>query len=660
MSGGDTLAASAYRGCLWLMDLWPPLPQNRVQGKCPHGLGAGVSSSLDAGDWRKRQAHAAGVGEGDAKATLLPCRTSRLDLQKNGAVPSEATKRDQNLKRGNWGNQIEFVLTSVGYAVGLGNVWRFPYLCYRNGGGAFMFPYFIMLIFCGIPLFFMELSFGQFASQGCLGVWRISPMFKGVGYGMMVVSTYIGIYYNVVICIAFYYFFSSMTHVLPWAYCNNPWNTRDCAGVLDASNLTNGSRPATLPSNLSHLLNHSLQRTSPSEEYWRLYVLKLSDDIGNFGEVRLPLLGCLGVSWVVVFLCLIRGVKSSGKVWGDAASQIFYSLGCAWGGLITMASYNKFHNNCYRDSVIISITNCATSVYAGFVIFSILGFMANHLGVDVSRVADHGPGLAFVAYPEALTLLPISPLWSLLFFFMLILLGLGTQFCLLETLVTAIVDEVGNEWILQRKTYVTLGVAVAGFLLGIPLTSQAGIYWLLLMDNYAASFSLVVISCIMCVAIMYIYGHRNYFQDIQMMLGFPPPLFFQICWRFISPAIIFFILVFTVIQYRPITYNHYQYPGWAVAIGFLMALSSVLCIPLYAIFRLCRTDGDTLLQRLKNATKPSREWGPALLEHRTGRYAPTIAPSPEDGFEVQPLHPDKAQIPIVGSNGSSRLQDSRI
>ncbi|XP_037683361.1 sodium- and chloride-dependent glycine transporter 1 isoform X3 [Choloepus didactylus] len=524
-------------------------------------------------------------------------------LAQNGAVPSEATKKDQNLKRGNWGNQIEFVLTSVGYAVGLGNVWRFPYLCYRNGGGAFMFPYFIMLVFCGIPLFFMELSFGQFASQGCLGVWRISPMFKGVGYGMMVVSTYIGIYYNVVICIAFYYFFSSMTHVLPWAYCNNHWNTLDCAGVLDATNLTNGSRPAALPSNLSHVLNHTLQRTSPSEEYWRLYVLKLSDDIGNFGEVRLPLLGCLGVSWVVVFLCLIRGVKSSGKVvyftatfpyvvltilfvrgvtlegaftgimyyltpqwdkileakvWGDAASQIFYSLGCAWGGLITMASYNKFHNNCYRDSVIISITNCATSVYAGFVIFSILGFMANHLGVDVSRVADHGPGLAFVAYPEALTLLPISPLWSLLFFFMLILLGLGTQFCLLETLVTAIVDEVGNEWILQKKTYVTLGVAVAGFLLGIPLTSQAGIYWLLLMDNYAASFSLVIISCIMCMSIMYIYGHRNYFQDIQMMLGFPPPLFFQICWRFVSPAIIFFFLLLWPPSLFPISVSSSQ------------------------------------------------------------------------------------------------------
>uniref|UniRef100_A0A8B9MEX2 Transporter n=1 Tax=Accipiter nisus TaxID=211598 RepID=A0A8B9MEX2_9AVES len=619
----------------------------------------------------------------------------------NGAVPGERGKQDKSVKRGNWGNQIEFVLTSVGYAVGLGNVWRFPYLCYRNGGGAFMFPYFIMLVFCGIPLFFMELSFGQFASQGCLGVWRVSPMFKGVGYGMMVVSTYIGIYYNVVICIAFYYFFVSMTRVLPWTYCSNTWNTPDCAGVLD------GNLSSRTAFNLTRLLNATQKRTSPSEEYWRRYVLDLSDDIGNLGEVRLPLLGCLGVSWVVVFLCLIKGVKSSGKVvyftatfpyvvltilfvrgitldgaltgimyyltpqwdkildakvWGDAASQIFYSLGCAWGGLITMASYNKFHNNCYRDSIIISITNCATSVYAGFVIFSILGFMANHLGVDVSKVADHGPGLAFVAYPEALTLLPISPLWSILFFFMLILLGLGTQFCLLETLVTAIVDEVANEWIIRRKTFVTLGVAIAGFLLGVPLTTQAGIYWLLLMDNYAASFSLVVISCIMCVAIMYIYGHRNYFKDIEMMLGFPPPLFFQICWRFISPAIIFvsiatmghgvmggggkeptwtphsptlgrrvlgcrraaemgqsrvtgraqsrlaaphrlilpvppqFILVFTVIQYRPISYNDYVYPTWAISIGFLMALSSVICIPIYAIYKVCRSEGDTLLE----------------------------------------------------------------
>ncbi|CDQ56483.1 unnamed protein product [Oncorhynchus mykiss] len=237
----------------------------------------------------------------------------------NGAVPGEPVKTDKNSRRGNWGNQIEFILTSVGYAVGLGNVWRFPYLCYRNGGGAFMFPYFIMLVFCGIPLFFLELSFGQFASQGCLGVWRISPMFKGVGYGMMVVSTYIGIYYNVVICIAFYYFFSSMTNLLPWTYCNNPWNTPTCNGVVTPTGINNTLANVTRSlvtgaAEVAVEVVNKTKRTSPSEEYWKHYVLKISDDIGNFGEVRLPILGCLAVSWVVVFLCLIRGVKSSGKV----------------------------------------------------------------------------------------------------------------------------------------------------------------------------------------------------------------------------------------------------------------------------------------------------------------------------------------------------------
>ncbi|XP_043771555.1 sodium- and chloride-dependent glycine transporter 1-like [Cervus elaphus] len=126
-----------------------------------------------------------------------------------------------------------------------------------------MIPFFIILIFCGMPFFFMELSLGLFASQGCLGVWRISPMFKGVGYGMMVVSTYTGIYYNVVVCIAFYYYFSSMTL---WTYCNNPWNTPGCLSVLDNPQITKSLQLPALPGNVSQALNQTLLRTSPSEE----------------------------------------------------------------------------------------------------------------------------------------------------------------------------------------------------------------------------------------------------------------------------------------------------------------------------------------------------------------------------------------------------------
>lgn len=88
---------------------------------------------------------------------------------------------------------------------------------------------------------------------------------------MMVVSTYIGIYYNVVICISIYYFFMSMTNLLPWTYCNNPWNTPDCSGVVGTprANATFSNVTASLGSGLTDVISHS-KRTSPSEEYWRL------------------------------------------------------------------------------------------------------------------------------------------------------------------------------------------------------------------------------------------------------------------------------------------------------------------------------------------------------------------------------------------------------
>lgn len=112
------------------------------------------------------------------------------------------------------------------------------------------------------------------------------------------------------------------------------------------------------------------------------------------------------------------------KVWGDALIQVFYSTSVCTGGIITLASYNRFHNNILRDTLILGLGNALTSVFSGFVVFSILGFMARRLNTDIKNVATDGPGLTFITYPQAVTLLPAAPLWSALFFIMLITLAL--------------------------------------------------------------------------------------------------------------------------------------------------------------------------------------------------------------------------------------------
>ena len=129
---------------------------------------------------------------------------------------SNAYGEDENAERGNWTGKLDFILSVLGYAVGLGNVWRFPYLCYRNGGGAFLLPYLLMLFIVGLPLFYLEVCLGQFCSRGAAKCWDFAPIFKGVGVAMIVASIMVSIYYNMIIAWAEFYMFSSFTSKLPW------------------------------------------------------------------------------------------------------------------------------------------------------------------------------------------------------------------------------------------------------------------------------------------------------------------------------------------------------------------------------------------------------------------------------------------------------------
>ncbi|XP_037070477.1 sodium- and chloride-dependent glycine transporter 1-like [Pollicipes pollicipes] len=577
-------------------------------------------------------------------------------------------------ERGSWGSQLEFLLSCLSYAVGLGNIWRFPYLCYQNGGGAFLIPYVLMLFCTGVPLFFFELTLGQFSSRGPIAVWSICPLFQGIGYAMFFISLFIGIYYNMILAWTLFYLYSSFTDSLPWNSCDNWWNTDACRR-FDARNCTlaggllNGTGGCVLKSKVDDGTWASLSEAAgslkmPADEFFHNYMLNITEGIHTPGGMRWPLVLCLLVAWTLVFLVLLKGVKSFGKavyftatfpylillcllvraatlpgyvdgiyfyltprweklasakVWADAAIQIFFSLSPCWGGLITLASYNKFHNNHFRDAIIISCGNCFTSFFAGFVIFGIVGFMAHELGVKVEDVVAQGPGLAFIAYPEAVSRLPVSPLWSVLFFSMLLTLGLGTQFTLLETVISTVTDLYPHR-LRQHHTWVLLGSCLFMFGCGLPLCSSGGLYILTLLDSYAGTFSALTVGMAEVLVVAHIYGADRLLDDIRTMLGYYPfhYVWWKWSWKLVTPVMVTGLLLFTWIDHSPLTYGAYEFPLWATAVGWIISLTSVAMIPLVAAIKLCSMDSSlSLMQRVRRLTSPDAPWGPALPVHRT-------------------------------------------
>ncbi|KAM9602265.1 sodium-dependent proline transporter-like isoform 5-T5 [Morphnus guianensis] len=560
--------------------------------------------------------------------------------------------------RETWTGKYKFLLSCLGYCVGLGSIWRFSYLCYRNGGGVFLIPYFIMLLVMGLPLFLMELSLGQYGAAGPITVWKCCPLLKGIGIAMLIVSSLVSFYYNVIIAWAFYYLGSSFQSPLPWS-CDAPRNAYLCQ-------------------NASGIVSW----VSASEVFWNEQVLGVmhSSGLGDPGAVQWPLALCLLAAWILVFFCTQKGIHNSGKmvyftatfpylailtliiwgatldgsldgvrfylssdwsrlqsaqVWSDAASQICYSLGIGFGGLVSMASYNEFHSNVIRNALVLAIGSCCTSCFAGFAIFSVLGHMAWRKQVPVGSVTDSGPGLMFVAYPEALSLLPISPLWSVLFFLTLLTLGVDTLFGNIQAITTAILDEFPALHSRRKKVALLGALCTSFYLLGLLLVTQGGIFWLTLMDKYSTGFGLITVSLFMCLGIAFCYGVNQFCQDIMDMICQCPPWcrhmlgYFKACWTFFTPCLLLAVLICTCLDMHRVPLHHgtYEYPTWGMSLSICMGVLTCLQVPLWAVVALCRESG-TLSNRFQKAIQPLHSWRAAAGRNIAGDVIAWRSPSP--------------------------------
>lgn len=498
-----------------------------------------------------------------------------------------------------WPSRTSFVLAAIGSAIGLGNVWRFPYICYEYGGGSFLIPFLVALFTAGIPLMVLEMGLGHKMEASAPVAFRGTGKRKewlgwlAVGVGFMIVC-----YYAVIMGWCVNYFGYSFN--LSWGADTQSFFVNDflhrSEGVKDVFSLN----PAIL---FGLLLS------------WVLIILciwKGARSVGKVVYLTVPL------PWLCLVIFVIRGLSLpgaeeglayyltpqfnplpaaladagwitkmryyfspefspvfDGRVWLAAYSQVFFSLSVGFGVMIAYASFLPRRSDIVNNAFIVSLANCGTSFLGGFAVFSTIGYYAQQLGMEVSEVINAGFGLAFITYPAIINHLgQAAKFFGAVFFIMLITLAIDSAFSLVEAVAAAFMDKYQ-----ARRLKVNFGVGLAALLAGLVFTTRAGYYWLDIVDHFMNNFGLVVVGLLECIVIGYFYGTRHMREYVNSKSEFSVGKWWDAMIKFVTPAILCISLIMVTKDRIHEPYGGYPRwaefaAGWAVVIA--LSVISVL------------------------------------------------------------------------------------
>ena len=424
--------------------------------------------------------------------------------------------------RENWGSRAGFVLAAIGSAVGLGNLWGFPYKLYSYGGGAFLIPYVIAMLLIGLPLLIAEFSLGHLTQRAAPDAFgRINRKYAFVGWWQIVLSFVIITYYAVILawCLSFLYY--SVVGIfqgsLPWA-------------------------------------GEGLEGVTRAKEFFFDKYLNFNESF-SLGKIQWHIVLALVITWLAMYLCICRGVKTVSKVvlwtvplpwlmlliltirgltlegavqgleyylepnwsrltdpetWRWGFGQMFFSMSLAFGVMITYASFLHRKSDLNNNAAIIGLADMGTSFVAGLAVFATLGGMAfatrmAGAGVPVEEVAKSGPGLAFVAFPYALAQLPHAAWFSLIFFSSLLLLGIDSAFSITESVLASIVDKTG--W---NRTRTLIVMSLVGLLIGLIFCTQGGLNWLGSFDGFVnGTWGITLAALLECLVLGWLFRLRR-------------------------------------------------------------------------------------------------------------------------------------------------------
>ena|GEM_PF-753651 len=452
---------------------------------------------------------------------------------------------DKMNSRENWGSRSGFILAAIGSAVGLGNVWRFPHEAYSNGGSAFLIPYVVAMIVIGIPFLIMEFSLGHLTQQSSPGAFkRVGIKWEFVGWWPIVLSFIIVCYYATVLAWCFNYLIDSFSHPLAWAENAN--------------------------------------------DYFHKQYLQDTQTL-SLGGLRWPIVAALAGVWVVMFLCIFKGVKLVSKivlwtvpipwlmlvvlmvrgltldgairgleyflepdwsalkepqVWRAAFGQVFFSMTIAFGVMVTYASFLHRKSDLNNNALIIALADLATSFIAGIAVFATMGALALKTNQPVHEVLDNSVGLAFVAFPKALAALPWANFFSIIFFIALLLLGIDSAFSITEAALAGMIDKTG--W---KRISVLSAMSIVGFTVGLLFTTRGGINWIGTIDGFVneGTWGIMFVGLVECLVLGWAFDlgklrrHANKNSDWQ--LG----LWWEWVIRIIIPVILFTLIIWSFI-----------------------------------------------------------------------------------------------------------------
>jgi NSS family neurotransmitter:Na+ symporter len=439
--------------------------------------------------------------------------------------------------RAQWNTRWGFLSAAIGSAIGLGSIWRFAYVVYENGGGAYLIPYFVALITAGIPLMILEYGIGhRMRGSAPLSFAKVRPGWEWLGWWTVIFVMFgINAYYAVVIAWCVSYLGFSFT--LAWG--NDP-NAFFFKHFLSASAGPQEIGSIQVPILFALLIVWALN--------WIITFLGVEKGIEKANKVFMPLLFIL-ILILVGWTLTLPGATERGvvhyvtpdfsrlreaKVWIDAYSQIFFTLSLGFGIMIAYASYLPREADINLDACVTSIIDTLVSLVAGLAIFGTLGYMSAQTEKPFKEIVTHGIGLAFVAYPQAISLLPSFPnLFGVLFFLTLTVAGLASSISIVEAFNAAIIDKFHY----PRRIVVTI-LCVSGFLAGVIFTTGGGLAWLDIVDHFLSHYGLFVACTLQCILLGWIYRAADLRDHVNSLSSLKIGRLFDFSIKYLIPIVL--------------------------------------------------------------------------------------------------------------------------